>query len=450
MTSPADRPRPPRHPKRLAVAELERHAAQLLRTDPARRPGLIAVRLDRSDRVRALLQRPDALQVLAEVCDRFEAALRPTDHYSVVAVDEIWVLLTDAPGESMLRLAASALRARLAEPLAGRSDEGTETRVGLHPFFGGAWIDQDTGADTRLLPSVASHALAEAKGAEDGIVIAGLSTDRQRQQRAQLEARLRRALDANELEIWYQPQVRLATRTCDSLEALVRWPQPQGASPVSPALVASICEEHGMINELTRFNVNTVLRTLMGWQARGQAPQVGINLSALTLGDANFPVLVSQACEMWGMPASQLLFELTESSIAQHERSTIEFMNRLGELGCGLSIDDFGTGYSSFAYLRQFPVDELKIDRTFVRNLATDTADRRIVKVLIEVAHAFGLRALAEGVEEAEAVQLLAELGCDAIQGWYFAKAMPAEEALGWIERFNARSVRQAETIGSA
>jgi len=450
MPSPAERPRPPRHPKRLAVADLERLATGILRADPARRLGLLAVDLGRSDRVRALSQRPDALQVLAEVCDRIEAALRPTDRYSVVAVDEIWVLLTDAPGESMIRLAASALREQLAGPLTGRSDDGAEVRVRLNPAFGGAWIDQDGDADARFLPPVATRALADAHGIEDRIMIAGLSTDRQRQQREQLEVRLRRALETNEFEIWYQPQVRLASRTCTSLEALVRWPQPKGAPTVSPSLVVSICEENGMINELTRFNLNTVLRTLMGWKARGLSPQVGINLSALSLSDANFPVLVSQACETWGMPASQLLFELTESSIAQHEKSTIEFMTRLRELGCGLSIDDFGTGYSSFAYLRQFPVDELKIDRAFVRNLATDMADRRIVKVLIEIAHAFGLQALAEGVEEAESVELLAQLGCDAIQGWYFAKAMPADEALSWVERFNSRATRPAETAATA
>ena len=450
MTSPADRPQPPRHPKRLPVADLERHMLGLLREDPSRRPGLLALGLGRSDRVRALAQRADALKVLAEVCDRIEATLRPVDRYAVVAVDEIWVMLADAPGEAIVRLAAAAMRERLAEPTSARFEGGGEQHVRFDPAFGGSWMDQGSVTEAAFLAVVASRALVEARGVEDRIVVAGLSTDSQRQARMQLESRVRRALEANELQVWYQPQVRLSPRRCTSFEALVRWPQPAGAPPVSPALVASVCEESGMINELTRFNVNTVLRHLMGWQMRGESPRVGINLSALTLSDANFPTLVSQACETWGLPASQLLFELTESSIAQHEKTTIEFMNRLRELGCGLSIDDFGTGYSSFAYLRKFPVDELKIDRAFVRNLATDAADRRIVKVLVEIAHAFNLEALAEGVEDAAVVELLAELGCDAIQGWYFAKAMPSDEALGWLQRFNAGAIRSAEALPTA
>jgi EAL domain-containing protein (putative c-di-GMP-specific phosphodiesterase class I) len=144
------------------------------------------------------------------------------------------------------------------------------------------------------------------------------------------------------------------------------------------------------------------------------------------------------------------VFELTEGSIARNEKTTIEFMHRLHELGCGLSIDDFGTGYSSFSYLRHFPVDELKIDRAFVTHLATDLADRKIAKVLIEIAHTFGLQALAEGVEDAPTVAVLTELGCNAVQGWFYAKAMPADEAIAWVEAFNARSAHPAGRLETA
>ena len=229
----------------------------------------------------------------------------------------------------------------------------------------------------------------------------------------------------------------------------MRWPQPAGVPPVSPGTVVSICEENGLVGDLTRFCLNTVLRHQMAWAATGFEPQVGINLSALTLADASFPTQVAQACDTWGVPPTRLLFELTESSIARNERATLEFMHRLRELGCELSIDDFGTGFSSFAYLRQFPVNELKIDRAFVAGLATEAADRRIVKVLIEMAHAFGLRALAEGVEDAEGVRVLESLGCDMVQGWHFAKAMPAEEVLGWVSALatDARPAGTSQTV---
>ena len=438
-----------RHPKRVSVSDLERYAVAMAGDSKLPPFGLLAVGLSRSDRVRALAQRPDTLKVLADVLDRIEAALRPADRYSVVSVEEIWVMLASAEGESIVRLAASALRERIEGNYDGLLDDGTWKGVRIEAAVGGAFIDE-AGHGARHLALVAGQALCAARSTEDRIAVHGTSTDAVRAQRAQLEVRLRKALENNELEVWYQPQVRLDTERCESFEALIRWPQPRGMPPVSPALIASICEESGMIGELTRFNVNTVLRNLMTWQMRGPAPRVGINLSALTLADANFPSLVAQSCETWGVAPSQLAFELTESSIARNEKTTIEFMHRLRELGCGLSIDDFGTGYSSFAYLRHFPVDELKIDRAFVTRLATDVADRKITKVLIEIAHTFGLKALAEGVEDAPTVAVLAELGCDAVQGWHYAKAMPAEEALAWVAPFNARSAHPAGRLETA
>jgi EAL domain-containing protein (putative c-di-GMP-specific phosphodiesterase class I)/GGDEF domain-containing protein len=452
VSRPSERPAPARHARRLGVDALERYARQRCADRRDQRIAMLAVGLERSDRMRALGRRDDAMRVLATLLDRIDAALRPDDRFAVVAVDEVWVLLADAPAESIVRLAASSLRERIDAGYDGRLDDGTPVRVTVATTIGGAFVDDATVPMSHLV-EVAGRALAEAHGAEDRIAILGISADSRRLARVSLETRLRRALEANELEIWYQPQVTLGSLRCDSLEALVRWSQPGGAMAVSPALLVSICEDSGMIGELTRFNLNTVLRMLMGWKARGLAPRVGINLSALTLADASFPAQVSQACETWGVPPSQLLFELTESSLARNEGRTIDFMHRLRALGCGLSIDDFGTGYSSFSYLRQFPVDELKIDRAFVRRLATDAADRRIVKVLVEIAHAFGLRALAEGIEDAESVAVLVELGCDAVQGWQFSRALPADDVPDWIERFNARSDRSVsfpETLGTA
>jgi EAL domain-containing protein (putative c-di-GMP-specific phosphodiesterase class I) len=436
-----------RHPKRMRVEDLERHSAALLARAGGPRPALLSVSLLRDDRMRALARRDDAFEVLTAVLDRVEQALRPGDRFAVVAIDELWVTLADAPSEAIVRLAATALRDAVDGHYDARLDDGTPYRVGVSAAIAGAWVDQPPG-DLFSLSSTLGRAGADARSAEGRIALRSASGDR-RSARIRLAARVREALEANELEIWYQPQVRLSDRSCPSLEALVRWPQPAGAPPVSPATIVSICEENGLVGELTRFCVNTVLRNQMTWAAAGFEPQVGINLSALTLADASFPSQVAQACDTWGVPPTRLLFELTESSIARNERATLDFMHRLRELGCELSIDDFGTGYSSFAYLRQFPVNELKIDRAFVTDLATEAADRRIVKVLIEIAHAFGLRALAEGVEDAEGVRVLESLGCDLVQGWHFAKAMPAGEIRGWVSAL-ADGARPAGTLQTA
>jgi EAL domain-containing protein (putative c-di-GMP-specific phosphodiesterase class I) len=418
-----------RHPKRTRVGSLERRCAELIARGG--RPALLSIALRRDDRVRALAGREDTFRLLASVLDRVEPALLEEDRYAVVAVDELWVCLASAPSESIVRLASTRLRAAVDGHYDGLMDDGTACRVAVRATIGGAWIDGPPGHPAALA-NAAARALADAHGVEDRIATRRAGSD-DRLARMQLAARLREALAANELEVWYQPQLRLADLGCPSLEALVRWPQPPHSAPVDPATVVSICEETGLIAELTRFCVNTVLRNMADWGAAGVEPQVAINLSALSLSDASFPLEVAQSCETWTVAPGRLTFELTEGSIARHERATLEFMRRLRALGCGLSIDDFGTGYSSFAYLRQFPVNELKIDRVFVQNLATDGADRRIVEVLVGVAHMFGLRALAEGVEDGDSVRFLRSIGCDLAQGWHFARAMPADEVPGWL-----------------
>jgi len=161
---------------------------------------------------------------------------------------------------------------------------------------------------------------------------------------------------------------------------------------------------------------------------------------------------VAQACETWSLSPTRLLFELTEDSIVRNERATIECMHALRNIGCELSIDDFGTGYSSFAYLRQFPVHELKLDRVFIQNLVNDRGDQQIVKALIDLAHAFDLRALAEGVDDPAAVHMLREFGCDRVQGFLYARALPAEELIPWIQRFNqgeAMATMQRDGVSS-
>ena len=445
MDSPRETERPAvaRHPKRLRVDALERHAQALLAPSAGGRPAMLAVDLKRGDRARALAQRPDTLEVLATLLDRVESTLRDTDRYAVVSISELWIVLADAPSEAIVRLACRALSDRLSGFYEGRADSGETLTVTVETTVGGAWIDQPITRASGLVES-AMRACVAAGRAEDRIAVVRADEDRT-SMRARLESRVRRALENNEVEVWYQPQVLLKGRRCESVEALIRWPQPDGSPPpLNPAQLVQTCEEIGLIGELTRRVLNSTLRHLMTWNAMGLRLQVGVNLSALTLEDADFPTQVAQACDTWGVDPSQLLFELTEGSIARNERTTIEFMHRLRELGCALSIDDFGTGYSSFSYLRQFPVHELKIDRAFVRELPQRTADRDIVRVLIEVAHVFGLRALAEGVEDAESVAILEQLGCDAIQGWYFAKAMPAQALPEWLAAHEAATVREA------
>lgn len=188
-----------------------------------------------------------------------------------------------------------------------------------------------------------------------------------------------------------------------------------------------------MMSQLTQFVLNTSLRHQMFWKTNDVDVAVAINISAQSLADPTFPTQVAQALSTWGADARKLTLELTESSIVQNERTALEFMNQLAELGCHLAIDDFGTGYSSFAYLRQFPLNELKIDQSFVKNIVTEHGDQRIVNALIDLAHTFGMRALAEGIETEEAKTILHDLGCDMAQGYLYAKAMSANKFVSWF-----------------
>jgi diguanylate cyclase len=440
MHLPADVSRSRRHPKRLPVAELELRARQLAKGGEGPRPAILVLRLNRSDRLRALAQRPDAVAVLLAALDRLDAALRQEDRFAVVAVDEIWVVLSAAGSESILRLAATALRETLSLPFDSSSDDGVAARVTLAPAIGGAWCEdpKPTPSISALL-SIAGQACRQSRGSEDRILILSAGSDANRQFRDRIESLLLDALGGNRLEVHFQPQVRLRDWQCPSLEALVRWPQ-NHPDRIEPALIAEICEERGLMMELTRFVLNTTLRQLSQWRTSGQQLRASINLSATTLSERDFPGQVEQACSTWGIKPAQLVFELTESAIARHERATLEFMHRLRDMGCGLAIDDFGTGYSSFAYLRQFPLDELKIDRSFVHRLAHDAADQRIVQAVVDLAHTFGLRALAEGAEDAATVDALRKAGCDAVQGWFVAKALPGAEVSEWVRSFNESS----------
>ena len=399
---------------------------------------MLAIGISRSDRIRALVGLPAAIHVQDEMLDALESGLRADDRYAIATPEEIWIWLAEAPNESICRLAAHGIRERLNGTYACPLDGTGSDRVRVETAVGGTF-DLHVGNPLGDLGLGVARMLAEARAAEGQIAIVASKSVQGHQLSSDLEPLLRRAIEANELEVHYQPIINLADMRCSGLEALARWPQPPGHAPVSAPTLVSICENAGMIGELTRFVLNTGIRHLSELQSVGPPPDLSINLSTLSLADASFPTLIEQICDIWAIPTTRLCFELTEGSIARNNRASLEFMHQIRGRGCRLSIDDFGTGYSSFAYLRQFPVDELKIDKSFMQDLAGASPDTRIVKVLVEIAHAFGLTAVAEGVENAAALANLIGVGCDSVQGWHFSKALRPEDVAAWISGFHSR-----------
>jgi diguanylate cyclase len=415
---------------RISVSELLQQVSQAHHLRPEHRHVFLILQLHRSDRLQALAQSEASRLVHTEVSRRFKRVLRAGDFYSFVATDEVWVMLTNLPSESLAKMAARTLRDHLSRPIQVDTEPQQTWQVNLRPIVGGAWVEQGQFVDSLSLVTAASDSLVKARGHDEHVVVQKAENASSAVERNALERDLRTAIHGNELEAYFQPQISVNKGQCISAEALIRWKR--DGQFVSPALIASICEERGLMNHLTHFVLNSSLRQLTFWKSKGLDIRVSVNLSAVTMTDEIFPDVVGQALATWGVPGERLTLELTESSIVQNEASAIDFMKKLKHYGCRLAIDDFGTGYSSFAYLRKFPLDELKIDQSFVRNCSSDSADLRIVKTLVDLAHGFGLKALAEGVEDEETFETLKEAGCDEVQGYYFSKAVPSKEFLQW------------------
>jgi EAL domain-containing protein (putative c-di-GMP-specific phosphodiesterase class I) len=239
------------------------------------------------------------------------------------------------------------------------------------------------------------------------------------------------AIHANELNVFYQPQISITSGRCVAAEALLRWSDAAGR-PVPPPAVIEMAESTGLIGPLTQWLLNTTFRNAVELERAGVPINISINLSAKTLGDAEFPELVQQALGIWGVRPGRLTFEITESATIDNPEKALLMLTKLHQLGVHVSLDDFGTGYSSLAYLKRYPLNELKIDQMFVRNMRESAGDWAIVRTVVNLAHNFGLLAVAEGVEDQATLDELGKVGCDLAQGFLFSKAIAYPDFIDW------------------
>ncbi len=246
------------------------------------------------------------------------------------------------------------------------------------------------------------------------------------------------ALEKNQLFVVYQPKVGVASDDCHEAEALIRWIHPElGFLP--PDEFIAILEHAGSIQQLTKWVLNTVLSQLSQWWKKGHEIRVAVNLSALDLLDERLPSIVAKALKVNGLPVRALALEVTESAVMKDRSKVIKVLNALQEMGVHLAIDDFGTGQSSLSYLRELPVNEVKIDRAFIQYIDTNKGDEFITNATIGLSHSLGFQVTAEGAENAEGVALLRQYHCDKIQGYFFSKPLVAEEFFQWRETFHNR-----------
>jgi EAL domain-containing protein (putative c-di-GMP-specific phosphodiesterase class I) len=242
---------------------------------------------------------------------------------------------------------------------------------------------------------------------------------------------LQLAVERGELTLDYQPKLTLATGSVAGVEALARWEDARFGS-VPPAQFIPLAERAGIIDALTESVLRRALGQWVVWHDQGFTMNIAVNISATTLRDVEFPDFLQHLCLLDGVPCEQITVELTEGA-TQHVLRLLDTLTRFRLKGMGVALDDFGTGYSSLLQLRQLPFTELKIDQCFVADAAREEDSRLIVKSVIDLAHALGLTAVAEGVEDGETLALLADFGCDHVQGFYVARPMNPGHLVPWI-----------------
>jgi len=393
----------------------------------ARRDGSIAailfIDLDRFKNVNDSLGHQVGDGLLRTVAERLVACVRGTDTVARMGGDEFVVVLTDLKRAEDAGLIAQKILGALPRPI---NIEGHELRV--TPSVGICLYPHD-GEDVETLMRNADAAMYHAKQTgRNNFQFFTRQMNVAVNRRLLLEKDLRLALEREEFTLYYQPQLDLKTGGIVGFEALIRWPHPLRGMIASSDFIP-VAEETGLITPIGEWVLRRACMQARGWQALGYPQlQISVNCSARQFRLEGLVDTVERTLRESGLPASSLELELTESIIVEHTEHVMARFKALDEMGVKLSIDDFGTGYSSLGYLKRFPIHELKIDRSFVRDVGTDPDDAAIVSAIIVMAHGLGLQVIAEGVETAEQLAFLKKAGCDRAQGYYFSRPLPAEE----------------------
>jgi diguanylate cyclase (GGDEF)-like protein/PAS domain S-box-containing protein len=372
--------------------------------------------------------------LLQHVGMRLQQIVPAPDVVSRLSADEFAVLLVQAD-EARAEAVASAIRQTLEEPC---NVDGYPVQIDVSI---GASLYPVHANDAITLLRRADMTMYAVKQAHDGYALWKSAFEQYNPQRLTLISELRRAIAAGELRLYYQPKIDLKSRTVSSVEALVRWQHPsRGLIP--PDQFIPLAEQTGLIGPLSHWVLEEAMRQCSEWLRAGHKLSVAINLSAWNLRDATLPKTIAAMLEHYRLPPHLLCIELTESGVMTDTHRSLDILGQIFALGVHISIDDFGTGYSSLAYLKQLPIDELKIDRSFVQQMTTNNADATIVRSTINLAHNFGLRVVAEGVEDVTTLELLATLHCDLAQGYYVSRPLPVERLECWLsEAAKSKSV---------
>jgi len=366
-------------------------------------------------------------QLLKVMSKRLGVCLRDSDTLSRQGGDEFIVLLPEIPNHfSPAEVADKLLAAASAPYLVGSHELRVSISIGIAVF-------PDDGDTVEALTKCADAAMYHAKSlGRNNYQFFTQAMNERVSELAELEHSLRRAAEVDEFELYYQPRIEIATGRIVGAEALLRWRHPEWGM-VMPERFIPIAEDTGLIRPIGAWVIKEACRQSRIWQTRGlPAMPLAINLSTVQLRQKTFLQEITQSLLLSGMDPGFLEFEVTESIAIEDEAEAIHWLEVLKEIGVSLSIDDFGTGYSSLSYLKRLPIDSIKIDKSFIRDIFTDPDDATIITAIIRMSHGLRLKVIAEGVETAEQLNFLRAEGCDQFQGYLVSQPLPADE----FERF--------------
>ncbi len=421
--------------ERAVANRLQEHAERAANQEAARRLALLLLDLDGFKQVNDALGHRVGDRLLVEVARRLRE--RADAEVGRLGGDEFAIVVPHLQDVADARAHAEKIMDALREPvlLDGLPiDVGGSVGVAVYP---------EHGTDFEELMQHADVAMYDAKGRGDNLAVYAPEADHNSPERLSLLADLRRALESPHdkgIALYYQPQVELATGDVVGMEALLRWEHPERGL-VDPEELIKVAEHSSVMRLLTLRIIDDVIDQLAAWGEAAGRVRVAVNVSVRDLHTGEIADRIVAKLRQTGIEPERLELEITESALMADPRRVLATLARLERLGIAIALDDFGTGYSSMLHLRRLPLKEVKIDRSFVMGVATDPDDAAIVRSMIDLARALGLRIVAEGVEDERTWRMLVEAGCDLAQGWYFARPMPPDRLLDWLTRHRRSTV---------
>jgi diguanylate cyclase (GGDEF)-like protein len=386
---------------------------------------VMMIDLNRFKEINDTLGHPIGDRLLVGLGQRLRSAVRRSDVVARLGGDEFLIVLCEVDREKALELSEKIVLSATQSMHFESMDVYPDISIGIaiHPQHG------DNAAD---LIRRADIAMYDAKQSRTSVAMYETGRDATHLRRLSLVNELRRAVAHDELVVHYQPKVMIGEHCPTHVEALVRWQHPrEGLIP--PDDFIPLAEQAGTIHLLTDWMLRHVIRQCRQWTDAGFDLGVAVNLSALDLATGNLPAIISGYLEEYGVAPGRLLLEITESTVMRDANHALEVLSQLKACGVHLAIDDFGTGYSSLAHLKRLPVDEIKIDKSFVMSMTEDEDDAVIVRSTIELGHNMGLSVVAEGVESGRALDMLKHFHCDMAQGFLISRPLPPEELEQWL-----------------